>query len=141
VSSLPRYDLPVKAAADVVPSPHAIVGVVSPLFTERALVVRIADSEAGYARSAWRTAYQALKQAEQNGWRTSGRTVRGSTDTTDSVAYAVAGDDVFGGLLKFRFNDDSAYLQLVGNPGLTAFVLLDRSSHRLLRCKFCNAKR
>jgi hypothetical protein len=128
------------AASTPIPQPMAVVGVVSPLIPERVLVVRISDNENGYARSTWKTAYQALKRSDESGWRTAEPTVYGSTDKADRVAYASAGDPVFGGLLKFRFNDDSAFLQLVYNP-VTAVVLLDRSSHRLLGCKFRNAKR
>ncbi|HJV13308.1 MAG TPA: hypothetical protein VJ625_05385, partial [Propionibacteriaceae bacterium] len=81
------------------------------------------------------------KRAEESGWRSADPTIWANTDSRDGVASAVAGDPVFGGLLKFRFNDDSAYLQLVGNPGLTALVVLERESHRFLSCKFRNAKR
>jgi hypothetical protein len=116
----------------------AVTGVVSPLISERALVVRISDTASGYERSAWRAAHQALTAAENSGWRTSGPTVWASTDKADKVASAVAGDAVFGGLLKFRFNDDSAYLQLVGNSGLTALVMVDRSSQKFLSVKFKN---
>jgi hypothetical protein len=80
-------------------------------------------------------AHQALIAAENSGWRTSGPTVWANTDKADKVASAVAGDAVFGGLLKFRFNDDSAYLQLVGNSGLTALVMVDRSSQKFLSVK------
>ena len=128
-------------ATERIPQPMAVVGVVSPIGPERTLVVRISDTASGYERLTWKTAYQALKRSEEGGWRTADPTVYASTDKAERVAHATAGDPVFGGLLKFRFNDDSAYFQLVGEPGLTAFVVLDRGSHRLLGCKFRNAKR
>jgi hypothetical protein len=123
------------------PSPMAVVGVVSPIIPERALVVRISDDASGYARSAWRTAHQALKSSEESGWRNADPAVYGSTDKADNVASATAGDPVFGGLLRFRFYDDEAYLQLVGNPGLTALVVVDRETQRFLSCKFRNRQR
>ena len=138
---VPRHDLPVKAATTPVPSPMAITGVVSPLFTERALMVRISDNASSYERSSWRNAYRALKTAEQNGWRTSHPTVWASTDKADSVASAVAGDDVFGGLLRFAFYSEAPYRQLTGQPGLTCFVIVDRSSQRFMSCKFHSGRR
>jgi hypothetical protein len=134
----PRYDLGPVAATTPVPSPMAIVGVVSPIASEHVLMVRIADSESGYARSAWRIAFQALKSAAENGWRTSDPTVWASTDKAIDVAHVTAGDPIFGGLLRATFNAPQAYLQLVGNPGLTAFVMVDRETQRFLSVKFKN---
>jgi hypothetical protein len=117
----------------------AVVGVVSSVISERVLVVRVSDNENGYARSTWRTAYQALKSAEESGWSRNTPTVWASTDKSDNVAFAVAGDPVFGGLLKFTFAGEAAYqqyLQLVAKPGLTAVVVLDRETHRFLSVKF-----
>jgi hypothetical protein len=128
----------VKPATTPVPSPMAVVGVVSSIIPERALVVRISDTASGYERSAWRTAHQALRAAEQNGWRTSDPTVWASTPQADRVASAVAGDPIFGGLLRFVFYSEAPYMQLVGQPGLTAFVMVDRGTQRFLSVKFKN---
>jgi hypothetical protein len=123
-------------ATTPVPSPMAVVSVVSAIIPERTLVVRISDTESGYAKLTWRTAWRALKSAEESGWRTADPTVYASAPGAFQVAPATAGDDVFGGLLRFRFADEKAYLQLVSQPGLTAFVVLDRESHRFLSVKF-----
>jgi hypothetical protein len=61
-------------------------------------------------------------------------TVWASTDKGDNVAFAVAGDPVFGGLLKLTL--------LVRRPICSicswshALVLLDRETHRFLSVKF-----
>jgi hypothetical protein len=127
------------AASTRLPSPMAVVGVVSSIIPERVLVVRISDNENGYARSTWKSAYGALKRAEESGWSRNTPRVWASTDKSDNVAFAVAGDPVFGGLLKFTFAGEAAYsqyLQMVATPGLTASVMLDRETHRFLSVKF-----
>jgi hypothetical protein len=127
----------VLAATTPVPSPMAVVGVVSSIIPERALVVRISDTESGYAKLTWRTAWRALKSAEESGWRTADPTVYASTDKADRVASAVAGEAVFGGLLRFTFPPgESSFVQLVGQPRLACFVVVDRSAHRFLSVKF-----
>jgi hypothetical protein len=114
----------------------AVDGVVSSIIPERVLVVRISDLASGRERLTWRTAWRALKSAEEAGWRTPHPTVWGSAPGAFEVAHATPGDDVFGGLLRFRFADEKAYLQLVSQPGLSCFVMLDRESHRFLSVKF-----
>jgi len=54
----------------------------------------------------------------------------------------VAGDAVFGGLLRFTFPPgEQSFVQLVGKPGLTCFVMLDRSQHRFLSVKFWHGRK
>jgi hypothetical protein len=130
-----------KPATTPIPSPMAVTGVVSPIIPERTLVIRISDTAAGYERLTWRTAYQALRQAEESGWRTADPTVWASTDSVDKVAPVTAGDPVFGGLLRVRFADGASYLQLVGQPRLSCFVVLDRETHRFLSLKFRHERR
>jgi hypothetical protein len=131
----------VTALAATTPSPMAVVGVVSSNVPERALVVRISDMASSYERSTWRTAYQALRQAEESGWRTGGRTVWASTDTADKVAPASAGDPIFGGLLSVRFADAAVYEQFLGKPDLTCVVVLDRAQQRFLSVKFRSGRK
>ena len=128
-------------ATEKLPSPMAVDAVVSSIIPERVLVVRVSDLESGYARLTWRTAWRALKSAEESGWATAHPTVYASAPAAYQVAHATPGDDVFGGLLRFRFADEKAYLQLVSQPGLSAFVMLDRSSHRFLSAKFRNGRK
>ena len=125
------------AATTPLPQPMAVTAVVSSVISERVLVVRISDTASGYERQCWRTAFQALRRSEEGGWRDAGPAVYASTDTADRVASAVAGDAVFGGLLRFTFAPgEPSFVQLVGKPGLTCLVVLDRSSHRFLSVKF-----
>jgi hypothetical protein len=130
------------AATTPLPSPLAVTGVVSSIMLERVLVVRISDTASGYERETWREAWRALKASEERGWRDADPTVYANTDKADKVASAAAGDAAFGGLLRFTFGpDDPSYVQLVGQPGLTAFVMLDRSSHRFLSVKFRHGRK
>jgi hypothetical protein len=76
-------------ATTPVPSPMAVTGVVSSIIPERVLVVRISDTESGYAKLAWRTAWRALRSAEESGWRTADPTIYGSAPGAYQVAHAV----------------------------------------------------
>jgi hypothetical protein len=115
----------------------AVVGVVSIDVANRVLSVRISDLEQGFPRFSWKESYAALRRSEQSGWRTAGPTVWAGTDSADKVASATAGDNTDGGRLVFSFAPgQQAYTQLVGKPGLTALVVLDRSAHRFLSVKF-----
>jgi hypothetical protein len=127
------------AATTPVPSPVAVVGVVSTDVPQRALVVRVSDTSSSYERSIWRTAYQALKASEERGWL--GRTVWASTDTADKIAPVTAGDPVFGGLLSAHFADPAVYEQFLGKPDLTCVVVLDREQHRFLSVTFRNGRK
>jgi hypothetical protein len=129
------------AATTPVPSPMAVTGVVSTNVPQRALVVRTSDMASSYERSTWRTAYQALRQAEESGWRTAGRTVWASTDTADKIASVAAGDPIFDGLLSAHFADPAIYEQFLGKPDLTCVVVLDREQHRFLSVKFRSGRK
>ena len=124
-------------ATTPVPSPLAVTGIVDIDIPSRTLTVMLSDAEQGFPRLCWKEAYQALRRSEQSGWRTAQPTVWASTDSADRVASATAGDAVFGGLLRFVFPPgEASFVQLVGKPGLTALVVLDRSSHRFMGVKF-----
>jgi hypothetical protein len=130
------------AATTPLPSPLAVVGVVSSIIPERALVVRISDTASGYERRCWREAFAALRRSEEGGWRDAAPAVYASTDKADKVASAVAGDAAFGGLLRFTFRPgEESYMQLVGQPGLTCFVVLDREQQRFLSVKFRSGRK
>jgi hypothetical protein len=129
----------VTAAATPVPSPHAVDAVVTPIISERTLVVRLSDTASGYQRLCWREAWRALKSAENSGWRNNVQTLWADAPDSRRVAFATLGDDLWGGMLKFTFPSGvQAFQQLIGAPGLTATVWLDRSSHRFLSVNFKN---
>ena len=125
-------------ATEKLPQPHEAIGVVSNDLSNRSLSVRISDLESGYSRLLWRECFQALKAAEEAGWA-SKSDVWASTPTSSRVAYAVPGDAAFGGTLVFRFRQgETSYAELIGKPGLTAGVWLDRGRRRFINVVFKN---
>jgi hypothetical protein len=130
----------VQAATTPVPSPMAVAAVVSSIIPERTLMVRISDEASGFERRAWKEAFLRLKSSAERGWRNADPTVWASTDKAYKVASATADLSVFNGLLRFQFSDYEAFLQLVGQPNLTALVMIDRSSQRFMSVKFRHAR-
>jgi hypothetical protein len=113
--------------------------VVSADIPSRTLTVRISDIASGYQKLQWKEAWGALKRAEENGFRNTAPTLWADTADSRRVAFATLGDNLWGGILKFTFPPGvQAFQQLIGRPGLTATVWLDRSSHRFLSCNFKN---
>jgi hypothetical protein len=95
--------------------------------------VRVSERESGYSRLWWREAHTALRQAEQNGWR-SHRAVWASTGDAYQVAHATPGDY---GMLLCRFPPgEAAFQNLVSKPNLSALVSIDRSSGRFTGVTF-----
>ena len=123
------------AATTPVPSPLAVTGIVDIDIPSRVLAVRLSELESGYSKLWWRESHAALKAAERIGWRLH-RTVYVSTPTASDVAHAVPGDYQ---MLLVRFPSGvSAFTELVGKPGLTALVSIDRSSGHFMSVKFLN---
>ena len=124
-------------ATEKVPQPLAVTGIVDIDIPNRTLTVMLSDAERGFPRLVWRESYAALRRSEESGWRTGQPTVWASTDSADKVASAAAGDASFGGMLRFQFAPgEASFMQLIGKPGLTAIIVLDRSSHRYMGVKF-----
>jgi hypothetical protein len=124
-------------AATPVPSPHGVDAVVSVDIPGRVLTVRISDLASGYQKLQWKEAWRALKTAEENGWRNTTPTLWADTADSRRVAFATLGDNLWGRQLRFAFAPGvQAFQQLIGKPGLTATVWLDRSSQRFLSCNF-----
>jgi hypothetical protein len=120
-------------ASELLPSPLAVTGIVDIDIPSRTLAVRLSELESGYSKLWWRESHAALKAAERNGWR-GHRTVYVSTPTASDVAHAVPGDYQ---MLLVRFPAGvSAFTELVGKPGLTALVSIDRSAGRFMGVKF-----
>jgi hypothetical protein len=122
-------------ATEKVPQPIVVLGVVDRDIANRTLQVRPSELASGYEKLNWRTAHQALVQAEQTGWR-SGGTVYASAPGAFQVAHVVAGD--FLSLVAHFPSGEQAFSQLVGKPGLFAWVSVDRSTGRFLRVAFDN---
>jgi hypothetical protein len=126
-------------ATTKLPSPFGCVGVVSNDLAQRVLTVRISDNESGYGRLLWREAFQALRRSEEAGIH--GRSVVwASTPDAFQVAPVTAGDNIFGGLLKFAFYGKETYTKLISSPGLTATVFIDRESHRFININFKSSR-
>jgi hypothetical protein len=119
---------------EVVPSPVATDGVVFVDVATRTLVVRLPDAADGYTRRMWREGHAALVKAEQSGFRGGTPTVWAHTNQQRQVVYGLPGDRL---TLRFTFyKGESVYADLVGKPGLTATVTLDRSAQRIMGVLF-----
>jgi hypothetical protein len=85
----------------------------------------------------WRQGFNALKQAQETGWRfNTVLTVWASTPKRDRVAFATPVGDV----LSFHFvpGSNTGYAELIGRPNLAAWIMLDRAANRILAVKFHN---
>lgn len=131
----------VAAATTPLPQPLAISAPVTVDFANMALVVRRPDAAGGYERLLWREAHQALVKAEELGWPASTPFVWGNAPGTgpDSYqfAHATAGANL---ALLFGFTPGTEnariYAQLVGKPGLYAFVTADKSARLFMGVTF-----
>jgi hypothetical protein len=122
-------------AAERVPSPVVVDGTVDIDVPSRTLAVRVSERESGYNRMWWKEAHTALRSADEDGWRNH-RYVYASAPGASNVAHAVPGDYR---MLLVRFPSGvSAFAELVGKPGLSATVAIDRSSGRFMNVKFSN---
>jgi hypothetical protein len=115
--------------------PILVLGVVDRDLPTRTLSVRPSELSSGHERLNWRTAHQALVQAQETGWR-SGGTVWASAPGAFQVAHVLPGPYLS---LEARFpSGEQAFSQLVGKPGLFAWVGVDRSTGRFINIKFLN---
>ncbi|HEY6688335.1 MAG TPA: hypothetical protein VI094_19245 [Propionibacteriaceae bacterium] len=122
-------------AQERVPAPVVVDGTADIDIPSRTLAVRVSERESGYNRLWWREAHTALKAAEESGWR-SHRAVYASAPGASDVAHATPGDY---GMLLVRFQSGmQAFAELVGKPGLSALVSIDRSSGRFMGVRFLN---
>jgi hypothetical protein len=123
-------------ATTPLPQPLAADGVVFNDVISRTLTVRLSDQANGYTRLLWREGWQALRRAQESGWRRDVPDVWASAPGAYRVAHGVPGE---GGTLRFHFPArTAAYTELIGRPGLAAIVTMDRSSHHILSVKLIN---
>jgi hypothetical protein len=124
------------AATTPVPQPLAADGVVFNDVGARTLHVRLSDQASGYTKLLWQQGWQALRRAEETGWRHGVTAVWASAPGARQIAHGLPGE---GGTLKFTFHTSQpAYSALVSKPGLAAIVTVDRGTHRILGVKFLN---
>ena len=128
------------AATVPVPQPLAVDAVVFSDVGTRTLHVRLSDQANGYARLLWQQGWEALRQAEESGWRNNGvPDVWASAPGAPRIVHGLPGE---GGTLKFTFHTSQpAYSALVSKPGLVAICTLDRGTHHILGVKFLNRSR
>jgi hypothetical protein len=120
-------------ATTPVPQPMAVDAAVSNDVLSRTLVVRLPETEKGYARLLWREAFRAYKAAEESGWSGGTAPLWATALGADRIAYAMPGDLQ---TLKFHFPPgETIYARLISKP-VSAIVTLDRSSHRFRTVRF-----
>lgn len=118
----------------VIPQPVAADGVVFHDAATRTLHVRLSDQANGYTRLLWKQGWQALRQAEQAGWRNRVPDVWASAPGAHRVVHGLPAE---GGALAFHFPTGiAAYSELISKPGLIAIVTVDRGTHHILSCRF-----
>lgn len=110
-----------------------MTGVVDTDLAQRIFAVRLSELSSGYERLQWRTAHQASVGAEQLGWR-SGGVVLASAPGAFQVAQVVPGP--FHSLVVRFPSGAQSFADLVGRPGLFAFVSVDRSTGRFINVNF-----
>jgi hypothetical protein len=127
----------VAAATTPLPQPLTITAPVSVDFANMSLVVRRPDAAGGSEKLLWREAHAALVQAEERGWPNGTRFVYGSAPGNYQFAHAAPGPNL---TLLFPFavgtTGAKVYAELVGKPGLYAFVTADRSARYFLGVTF-----
>ena len=122
-------------ATEKLPQPVVITGVVDRDLPSRSLSVRPSELSSGIERLNWRTAHTALVQAEQTGWRTA-RPVWASAPGAHQVAHVVPGPYLS---LEVHFPSGvEAFQNLIGKPGLFAYVSVDKSTGRFTAVRFGN---
>jgi hypothetical protein len=124
------------AATVPVPQPLAADGVVFNDPATRTLTVRLSEAASGYTRLLWRQGWQALRQAQEGGYRSRVPQVWAHGAGRREIAHGQPAD---GGALTFTFySGNDAYSKLVSKPGLVAIVTVDRGTHHILGVKFLN---
>jgi hypothetical protein len=121
-------------ATEKLPAPLVIDGIVTNDVAARTLVVSRPENLSGYHRLQWRTAHEALVRAEQSGWSSDYRFLYAHGVGQRDIAHGLPGDGL---TLLFHFPvGKDAYRELVSQPGLSAFVTVDKSSGQFTACRF-----
>ena len=87
----------------------------------------------------WRQGLQALRRAEESGFRTGAPPVWAHSAGQREIAYGLPGDNA---TRTFRFAPGvEAYGELVSKPGLSAIVTVDRETCHIMGVRFLNVSR
>jgi hypothetical protein len=124
-------------AAEALPQPQAIDGVVWIDAVERVLTVRLPDQVGGYEKFLWTQGWQQLRRAQEAGWPPDAAPwVFADLPGAPQVAHAQPGE---GGTLRFAVPPGTpGFAKLVSRPGVVAILTIDRGSQRFLSCRFLN---
>jgi hypothetical protein len=121
------------------PQPMAMIGIVTIDNFQRNLVVSRPDTLSGYEKLSWRTAHEQLVRAERVGWGSATPTLWAHGGGETNIAFGVPAENL---RLSFHFPAGKAvYTKLVSQPGLTAFVMVDRSSQWFTGVRFRHGSR
>jgi hypothetical protein len=128
-------------ATERVPSPLAITAPVTIDIANLTLVVRRPENAGGSEKLLWREAHAALLKAEEAGWPRGTSFVYGSAPGNYQFAHATPGPYL---TLLFAFTVGTpaakVYAELVGRPGLSAFVTADKSTRHFLGVTFRHSR-
>jgi hypothetical protein len=101
-------------------------GVVTNDVATRTLIVSRPDQASGYEKLSWRTAHEALTRAEQSGWRSAVPSLYAHGAGQRDIAFGLPTANL---TLSFHFPvGKTEYRDLVSQPGLRAYVTVDKSS-------------
>jgi hypothetical protein len=126
-------------AVERVPQPVVMDGIVRNDPGSRTLTVSRPQNLSGYQRLAWREAWNALSAAEQAGWPAAGPPLLWASGAGESdIAHGIPADNL--GISFFFPPGKEAYRKLVEKPGLTAWVVADRSTGFFTGVKFRHAR-
>ena len=125
------------AATTVMPQPLAVVAPVSVDYAAMSLIVRRPDAAGGYERLLWRESHAALAKAQVSGWPASTPYVWAGAPHAYQFAQVAPGPNLTL-LVAFMVGTSTAktYAELVGKPGLFAFVTADKSARHFLGVTF-----
>jgi hypothetical protein len=124
-------------AAEALPQPVVVDGVVFNDPGSRTLSVRLSDGADSHARLLWQRAWQRQRRSQEAGWPFSGAPwVYADAPGAPRVVHGLPAE---GGAMSFHFPVGTAgYSGLVGKPGLAALVTIDRSTGQFLTTRFLN---
>jgi hypothetical protein len=124
-------------ATEKLPTPLAMGGIVANDVATRTLIVSRPDQASGYEKLWWRTAHGELVKAEQSGWRSASFLFARGAGQTD-IAHGLPGDNL---TLMFHFPaGKDVYRELVSQPGLRAYVTIDRSAGVFMGVRFLHGR-
>jgi hypothetical protein len=127
-------------ATERIPQPLTMTGIVSVDNWQRNLVVRRPEDLSGYEKVACMTAHELLVRAQEAGWPRNGAPFLWANGAGQSdIARGLPGGRL---TLLFHFPaGKDAYVKLVSQPGLSAFVTVNRSSGYFTGVTFRNGRK